>query len=44
MRTGGGFILEVDIRKFYDCLDYGHLREFLKQRVRDGVLLSQRWV
>ncbi len=39
MKTGGGFILEVDIRKFFDCLDHGHLREFLQQRVRDGVLL-----
>lgn len=39
MKTGGGLILEVDIRKFFDCLDHGHLREFLKQRVRDGMLL-----
>jgi RNA-directed DNA polymerase len=39
MQTGGGWILEVDIRKFFDTLDHGHLREFLKRRVRDGVLL-----
>jgi len=39
MKTGGGWILEVDVRKFFDCLDHGHLRTFLKQRVRDGVLL-----
>jgi len=39
MKTGGGWILEVDIRKFFDTLDHGHLRAFLKQRVRDGVLL-----
>ena len=36
---GGGWIVEVDIRKFFDTIDHGHLREFLKRRVRDGVLL-----
>jgi RNA-directed DNA polymerase len=35
----GGWILEVDIRKFFDHLDHGHLRQFLQHRVRDGVLL-----
>jgi group II intron reverse transcriptase/maturase len=39
MRTRGGWILEVDIRKFFDTLDHGHLRAFLQHRVRDGVLL-----
>ena len=39
MGLGGGLILEVDIRKFFDNLDHGHLREFLRHRVRDGVLL-----
>lgn len=39
MRTGGGWIVEVDIRKFFDTLDHGHLRSFLQLRVRDGVLL-----
>lgn len=39
MKVGGGWILEVDIRKFFDTLDHGHLRAFLKRRVRDGVLL-----
>jgi RNA-directed DNA polymerase len=39
MRTAGGWILEVDIRKFFDTLDRGHLRMFLQRRVRDGVLL-----
>ena len=39
MKIGGGWILEVDIRKFFDTLDHGHLRAFLKRRVRDGVLL-----
>jgi group II intron reverse transcriptase/maturase len=39
MATGGGWIVEVDIRKFFDTIDRGHLREFVKRRVRDGVLL-----
>src|ERR1700733_6910376 len=39
MTTGGGWILEVDIRKFFETLDHAHLRELLKQRIRDGVLL-----
>lgn len=34
----GGWVLEVDIRGFFDSLDHGHLRGFLDQRVRDGVL------
>jgi RNA-directed DNA polymerase len=35
----GGWVLEVDIAKFYDNLDHAHLRELLRRRVRDGVLL-----
>jgi RNA-directed DNA polymerase len=38
-KMGGCWILEVDIRKFFDTLDHAQLRELLKQRVRDGVLL-----
>lgn len=34
-----GWIVEVDVRKFFDTLDHAHLRAFLQQRVRDGVLL-----
>jgi RNA-directed DNA polymerase len=39
MNCRGGYVLEVDIRKFFDNLDHGHLRGFLRLRVRDGVLL-----
>jgi group II intron reverse transcriptase/maturase len=39
MATHGGWVLEVDISKFFDTLDHAHLREFVQQRVRDGVLL-----
>jgi group II intron reverse transcriptase/maturase len=36
---GGGWVLEVDIRKFFDTLDHGRLRELLRLRIRDGVVL-----
>lgn len=39
MGMGGGWVLEVDIRKFFDTVDHKHLRAFLRQRVRDGVIL-----
>ena len=39
MAMGGGWIVDVDIRKFFDTIDHGHLRDFLKRRMRDGVLL-----
>ena len=39
MKMGGGWIVDVDLRKFFDTIDHGHLREFLKRRVRDGVIL-----
>ena len=38
-RKGGGWVLDVDVRKFFDSIDHAHLREFLQRRVRDGVLL-----
>lgn len=38
MAMGGGWVLEADIESYYDHLDHGHLRSFLDQRVRDGVL------
>ncbi len=46
MASGGGWILEVDIRKFFDHLGHEHLREFLQHRVRDGVLkkLIHKWL
>ena len=38
MAMGGGWVLEADIQSYYDNLDHGHLRSFLDQRVRDGVI------
>jgi retron-type reverse transcriptase len=34
-----GWVLEADIRKFFDTLDHTHLMAILGRRVRDGVLL-----
>ena len=36
---GGGWILEVDIRKYFDTVDHKELREIVRKRIRDGVLL-----
>lgn len=46
MRMETGWILDVDIRKFFDTLDHGHLQAFVRQRVRDGVLtrLIGKWL
>ena len=38
MGIGGGWVIELDIKGFFDALDHRHLRSFLDQRVRDGVL------
>lgn len=39
MEMGGGWVLEVDIRKYFDTIDHGHLQNVLRQRIGDGVLL-----
>jgi RNA-directed DNA polymerase len=38
-RLNGGWIVEVDIRKFFDSVAHVHLREILRRRIGDGVLL-----
>jgi retron-type reverse transcriptase len=46
MSLRGGWIVEVDLRKFFDTLAHAHVRELLRQRVRDGVLLRliDKWL
>jgi group II intron reverse transcriptase/maturase len=39
MQMRGGWVLEVDITSFFDEVGHEHLREFVRKRVRDGVLL-----
>ena len=45
-RPRGSSVYEVDIRKFFDNLDHSHLRQFLRLRVRDSVLLRliDKWL
>jgi group II intron reverse transcriptase/maturase len=31
-------VIDLDIQRFFDTVDWGHLRDFLDQRVRDGVI------
>ena len=35
MGMGGGWVLELDIRSFFDALDKKHLRSFLDQRIAE---------
>jgi RNA-directed DNA polymerase len=43
---GGGWVLDADVTSFFDMLDRGHLRELLRQRVVDGVVvrLIGKWL
>lgn len=38
MKMKGGYIIDLDLRKFFDTVDHTHLRTFLKKRVCDGVI------
>jgi RNA-directed DNA polymerase len=38
MGMRGGWVVDLDISKFFDSLDHRKLREILDQRVRDGVI------
>ena len=46
MSMGGGWVLDVDIRKYFDTLDHAKLREILDKRMKDGVLrrLIGKWL
>lgn len=46
MGMGGGWVLDVDIRQYFDSLDHAHLREILAKRMRDGVVkrLIGKWL
>jgi RNA-directed DNA polymerase len=38
MKMGGGWVLEVDIKSYFDTVEHGHLRGILDGRVCDGVI------
>jgi RNA-directed DNA polymerase len=39
MNMKGGWIIDLDIRKFFDTIRWEYLQEVIKQRVRDGVII-----
>src|ERR1700736_2889013 len=39
MERGGGWVIELDVERFFDTLDRAQLRTILQRRVRDGVVL-----
>jgi len=43
---GGGWVIELDIQSFFDCVDHGLLRELIQQRIKDGVInrLIGKWL
>lgn len=46
MEMGGGWIVEVDIRKYFDTIDHKHLNAMLDKRIGDGVVrrLIGKWL
>ncbi len=46
MNMGGGWVLDVDVRKFFDTLDHQQVMALLKHRVSDGVIsrLISKWL
>lgn len=36
---GGGWVLDVDLRKFFDTLNHKQLQEIVRQRISDGAVL-----
>lgn len=46
MGMRGGVVIDVDISKYFDTIDHGHLREIIGRRVNDGVIrkLIGKWL
>ncbi|MHB1406141.1 MAG: group II intron reverse transcriptase/maturase [Desulfitobacteriaceae bacterium] len=46
MDINGGWILDVDIRKYFDTIDHAQVQAMLRQRVNDGVItrLVGKWL
>jgi RNA-directed DNA polymerase len=46
MAMGGCWVLEVDIKSYFDTVEHAFLREFVRKRVRDGVILRSigKWL
>lgn len=46
MEMGGGYVIDLDIRHYFDTIDHRRIQEIFRQRVRDGVLvrLIGKWL
>lgn len=46
MTRKGRWVLDVDLRRYFDTIDHGHLRAFLDRRVTDGVIrrMIDKWL
>lgn len=46
MANNGRWVLDVDLRKYFDTIDHRHLRTFLDRRVVDGVIrnMIDKWL
>jgi group II intron reverse transcriptase/maturase len=46
MENNGRWVLDVDLRAYFDTIDHGHLRSFLARRVVDGVVrrMIDKWL
>jgi RNA-directed DNA polymerase len=46
MTMGGGWVVDVDVRKYFDTIPHQKLREVLDLRIRDGVIsrLVGKWL
>ena len=46
MGMGGGFVIDLDIRKYFDSISHQHIQSIFRKRVRDGVLvrLIGKWL
>jgi group II intron reverse transcriptase/maturase len=46
MGQGVRWCIDLDIKKYFDTIDHGHLRDFLNRRVTDGVIrrMIDKWL
>lgn len=46
LKDRGYWVLDVDVRRYFETIDHGHLRDFLARRVVDGVVrrMIDKWL
>lgn len=46
MRIGGGYVIDLDIKGYFDAVDHRQVQELVSKRVRDGVIrrLIGKWL